>query len=236
MLSVVIIARDAAESLSASLKSVRQLADEIVVVVDDRTCDETALLAKSFGAKVYIRKFDNFAGQKNYAAAKARGEWVLALDADERVSPRLADEIKRVLPNTDKTAFKIPRLNYIFGKPVYHTNWEPSADNHIWLWKKDYGRWVGAVHEEVVFEGKVGQLSGFKLHNSYKTVEEFMTKMNDYTSRETQATNPFFDFFRRYVWHAGWRDGWQGLFLSYLQAISHTAVWVKLWEKKKLPF
>lgn len=234
LLSAVVIAKNAAATLAACLKSARAIAGELVVIVDKSSTDTTVLVARSLGARVFTRQFTDFADQKNFAASKARGEWILALDADERVSDKLADEIQQVLPKTGAVAFKIPRLNYIFGKPIYHTNWEPTADTHVWLWKKDRGRWVGAIHEEVVIEGKIGQLTGFKLHDSYKTVEEFITKMNGYTSRETKGVNPFLDFLRRYIWHAGWLDGWHGLFLSYLQAISHLVVGVKIWEKKKL--
>lgn len=234
MLSVVIIAKDASQTLSACLKSIKNLADEILVVVDNRTTDNTALLAKSFGARVYSRKFNNYANQKNYAVSETANDWVLSLDADEEVSPELAAEIKRVLPGTAYAAFKIPRLNIIFGRPILHTNWEPSADTHIWLFDKTKCKWAGVVHEEIVTAGQVGTLRGHKIHHGYRTVEEFMDKMNDYTSREIKTANPFFEFLRRYIWHKGFLDGWHGLFLSYLMMIYHLSTRIKLWEKKNL--
>lgn len=233
-LSVVVIARDAAKTLSACIGSVKNIADEIVVVVDDRTSDETIQLAESLGARVFVRRFANFADQKNYAQTKTKGDWVLSLDADETVSPQLADEVVHILSDTDKAAFYIPRLNIIFGKPMYHTNWEPVADTHIWLWRKEVGQWVGKVHEEVLVRGEVQKLKGQKIHYNYQTVEEFITKMNGYTSKETVAVNPVYDFLRRYVWHLGFLDGWHGLFLSYLMFIYYLVVWVKLWQKKNI--
>lgn len=234
MLTVTIITRDGAKSLPECVKSAQRIADDIVVVVDSRTTDNTAQIAQSLGARVFIHKFDDFSIQKNFAAAKASGDWILAMDDDETISDKLAEEISTILPTTDCVAFGIPRLNYIFGKAMYHTNWEPEADTHIWLWRKNMGKWVGVVHEELVVNGKVQKLHGQKIHHSYKTVEEFIDRANRYTSKEKKATNPIFDFFRRYVWHKGFLDGWHGLFLSYLQAIYHLIVWVKLWEKKNI--
>ncbi len=132
MLSIAIIARSRSEILPQCLASARKISNDVVVVT---SADH---------------KFVNYADQKNYAASKCKQDWVLALDADEVVSDQLAAEIKRVLPTTDCAAFVIPRLNYIWGKPMYHSNWEPGADTHVWLFRKDSGRWVGAVHEEVI--------------------------------------------------------------------------------------
>lgn len=234
MLSVTVIAKDAAGVLPRCLGSVKDIADDIVVVVDPQTIDATAEVAKKLGARVFYHRFDNFAAQKNFAVAKARGKWILSLDADEQVSPQLAQEIRQILPTTDRAAFYIPRLNYIFGRAMRHTNWEPEADTHIWLWRKDSGRWVGAVHEEVMVKGEVQKLKGYKIHDNYTSVEQFIAKMNDYTSREIILVNPVVDFLRRYIWHRGFLDGWHGLFLSYLMAIYHLAVWVKQWERKNL--
>ena len=233
-LAAVFIAKDAASSIGRGLKSVRRLADEVIVVVDTTTSDETAEIAKAEGARVFRRKFTDFSDQKNYAVSKAKGEWVLALDADEEISAQLAKEIKSVLTQTDVVGFLVSRQNYIFGKLIRHANWEPSADTHIWLWRKRAGRWIGAVHEEVMVQGQVKRLKGYKIHRNYKSVEQFIAKMNDYTSRETTPANPIGEFGRRYIWHLGFLDGWHGLFLSYLQAIYHLIVWVKLWEKKTL--
>lgn len=232
-LSVTVIARDAAQSLARCLESVKDIASETIVVVDDRTTDETTEVAKSYGTKIFTRKFTNFADQKNFALSKTKGDWILSLDADEVVSDSLAKEIKSVVPHTTADAFLIPRLNIIFSKVIKHTNWEPMADTHIWLWRKNHGKWVGNVHEEVMVKGKIQKLKSQKIHYSYLTVEEFIAKMDDYTTREKRSVNPLNDFFRRYIWHLGFLDGWHGLFLSYLMVIYYMSVMVKIWEKKK---
>ncbi|MEK7101473.1 MAG: glycosyltransferase family 2 protein [Patescibacteria group bacterium] len=214
MISVAIIATDLACILPVCLDSAKKLSDDVVIVTNSS------------------HKFVNYSDQKNYAASKCKYNWVLSLDADEELSPELIFELKSL--DFKFSAYKIPRLNIIFGKAILHSNWEPSADTHIWLYNKTRGHWENPVHEEVVTTGRVGQLRGTKIHHSYTSIEEFIDKINDYTSREIKAANPFFDFLRRYLWHKGFLDGWHGLFLSYLQAISHVVVWIKLWEKKNL--
>jgi len=206
-LSVSLIAKDRAAILPQCLDSANQVSDDVVIVTNAD------------------HKFINYSDQKNYTASKCKYDWVLSLDADEYLSPELIEEIKKLDFSSD--AYFIPRLNYIFGKPIYHSNWEPSSDTHIWLFNKNKSRWSNDVHEEVIVNGKVGVLKSYKIHQNYQTVEEFIVKMNRYTSLETKTTNPFYDFLRRYFWHKGFLDGWHGLFLSYLMMIYHTVTWVK---------
>ncbi len=208
MISVSIIAKDKSIILPGRLDSARQVSNDVVIITNAD------------------HQFVNFADQKKFAASKCKHKWILSLDSDEEISPALISELK-TLDFEQFVAFKIPRLNIIFCKEIRHTNWEPSADTHIWLFDKTKCHWEGKVHEEIVANGSVGILHGHKIHYSYQTVEEFMDKMNDYTSRETKIVNPFFDFFRRYIWHMGFLDGWHGLFLSYLMAVYHTVTWAK---------
>ena len=207
MISVSIIALNKSVITPEGLATARQISDDVVIVTNAD------------------HEFVNYSDQKNYAASRCKYDWVLSLDHDEELSPELVAELKSL--DLKFSAYKILRLNIIFGHPMRHTNWEPSADTHIWLFNKTKCRWVGEVHEEIMADGPVGQLLGHKIHHSYQTVEEFMDKMNEYTSRETKGQNPFFDFFRRYVWHLGFLDGWHGLFLSYLMFTYHLVVWVK---------
>ena len=214
--SVTIISRDKKNILPQCLESAKQISDDIVIVTNSD------------------HKFVNFSDQKNYAMSLCKHDWIFSLDDDEWLSPELIKEIKSLPEQSEYSAYNIPRLNYIFGKAMNHTNWEPAADTHIWLWRKNMGKWVGVVHEELIISGKVQKLQGLKIHDSYHTVEEFVAKMTIVTSGEKKAVNPFYDFLRRYIWHAGFLDGWHGLFLSYLMFIYHTIVWVKLWQKKNL--
>ena len=206
-LSVAIIARNKSDISPNCLASAKSVSNDVVIITNAD------------------HKFVNYSDQKNYAASKCKHDWVLSLDADEELSPELISELKTL--DFAFSAYQIPRLNIIFGKAIHHTNWEPMADTHIWLYDKTRSHWENPVHEEVVTSGSVGQLKGHKIHHSYQTVEEFITKANDYTSRETKLTNPLFDFLRRYIWHLGFLDGWHGLFLSYLMIIYHLVSWVK---------
>ena len=211
-LSVAIIARDRASILPQCLNTARKLSDDVVIITNAD------------------HNFVNYSDQKAFATTRCKYDWILSLDSDEYLSPELIQEIKRL--DFSYTAYSIPRLNYIFGKPIYHTNWEPSSDTHVWLYNKTKARWVGEVHEEVEVNGQIGKLRNYKIHRNYQSVEEFLIKMNGYTSLESNFINPAYDFLRRFVWHLGFLDGWHGLFLSYLMMIYHTTTWVKLWQKK----
>jgi len=213
-ISVAIIATNRICISPQCLDSAKKLSDDVVIVTNAD------------------HKFINYSDQKNYAASRCKYDWILSLDADEYISSALANEIKNLDFSSD--AYYIPRLNYIFGKPIYHTNWGPSDDTHIWLFNKLKCRWVGDVHEEIKTDGKVGNLKGVKIHHNYTSVAQFMNKLNDYTSREKAGRNPIYEFVRRYIWHKGFLDGWHGLFLSYLMMIYHLSTWVKLWQKKNI--
>ena len=231
MISIAIIVKNGSQTLAKCLESIKDLSNDIVIVIDKNTTDNTVEIAKNFNSRIYSRDFDNFASQKNFAVSKTKYNWVFSLDADEYSSQNLNAEILNAVSNTKFVGFRIPRLNIIFSKAIHHTNWGPSDDTHVWLFNKKYCRWDGSVHEEVICNGKIGKLSNYKLHENYRTVEEFIDRMNLYTSREAKDgrmySNPFFDFFRRYFWHLGFLDGWHGLFLSYLMIIYHLTIWVK---------
>lgn len=257
-LSVTIITLNEEKDLMRCLESVRQLADEIVVV-DSESTDRTVEIAKKFGAKVFYRKFDNYSNQKNYAAKKAIGDWILSLDADEVIPPELAREINSKIssrggsssggqiPNFKFIAYSIPRKNIILGKLIKYTRWQPEFDRHIWLWRKGKGKWVGDVHEEVVVEGKVGRLENAKVHYQHGTVAEFMEMMNRYSELDAAQRvkngvkfsyfrlffDPIYNFSVRFFYRLGFLDGWRGFVLSCLMAIYHLELWVKVWEQER---
>lgn len=232
-LSVTIITLNEEKGLPRCLGSVREVADEIVVV-DSGSTDKTVEIAKKFGAKVFTRKFDNYANQKNYATAKTEGEWILSIDADEELSPELQQEIKNVLADSSRfSAYSMPRKNIILGKFIRYARWQPELDRHIWLWRRELGNWRGDVHEEVQVRGSVGKLKHAKVHYQYATVTEFMNMMNSYSSLDKNHENPIYTFLVRYFYRLGFLDGIRGFVLSYLMAIYQVEVWVKCWEKRQ---
>lgn len=241
MISAVIITLNEEKNIATAIKSLENLADEIIVV-DSGSMDKTKKIAKDFGAKIYTHKFENFSSQRNWGLSKAKGEWILSLDADEQIPESLAAEIKTAIKNTEYVAFLIPRRNFILGKEIKYSRWSP--DMHIWLWKKDSGQWVGAVHEEVKVLGRVGKLTNAKIHVQQQTIGDFIIKNNFYSSLLSQDMfkrgikfsfwrmfyDPLFEFFIRYIYKLGFLDGSRGFILAYLMAIYKIALWIKIYE------
>lgn len=247
-LSATIITLNEEKDLPRCLESLKGLVDEIILV-DSGSTDKTIEIAERFGAKVYHRKFDNYANQKNFALEKATGDWVLSIDGDEEISPELTKEIQSELKNNKSLfiAYSIPRKNIIFGKFIKHTRWQPELDRHIWLWKRNVGKWIGDVHEEVAVDGEIGKLMHPKIHHQYKNVSEFMDMMNRYSELEEGESvksdvkfsylklfiEPKYNFLVRYIYRLGFLDGWRGFILSYLMAIYHLELWIKIWERER---
>ena len=152
-ISVVIITFNEEQRLEPALKSVKSIADEIVVV-DSFSTDETTRIAKKYTDKVFQRKWTNYADQKNFANKKARFPWILSLDADERLSDELGREIKALLPEEpDCSAFSMPRMVYYLGRWIRHSGWYP--DRKVRLFRQDSARWEGEfVHESLAVDGE----------------------------------------------------------------------------------
>lgn len=245
-LSVTIITLNEEKDLPRCLDSIKEIADEIVVV-DSGSTDETVEIAKKYGAKVYERQFDNYSNQKNYAAQKTTGDWILSLDADEKIGPELAREIQEAIKESKFVAYSMPRKNVIFGKFIKYTRWQPEFDRHIWLWKRGKGSWEGEVHEELMADGEIGKLKNAKIHYQYKNVSGFMEMINRYSEFDAGQRvkkgikfsyfrlffDPIYNFLVRCVYRWGFLDGWRGFVLSYLMALYHLSLWVKIWERQK---
>lgn len=244
MISATIITLNEEKNILKALESIKDFVDEIIIV-DSGSSDKTIEIAKKFNVKIFNRKFDNFANQKNWAVSKTTGDWILALDADEEITEDLKKEIKEKINDSNFTAFIMPRKNFILGKEIKYSRWSP--DKHIWLWKKGFGKWVGNVHEEVQVMGEIGVLKNNKIHNSHRTLSEFM-KANDFYS-SILATDLFskkekfsfskmiwesiYEFVLRFILKLGFLDGLVGFILAYTMGIYKLTVWVKVWELEK---
>lgn len=231
-LTVVIPTLNEEKDLPETLKSVKDLADEILVV-DSGSTDKTIEIAKKFGAKVVKHPFTSFSDTRNFGNEIATGDWILSIEADVVVPSGLAAEIRQAIESNKYTAYFIPRLNLIWGKPIRHTDWGPKDDCHIWLYQKGIGEWQSLVHEEFKTKGPVGKLKYYLVHKNYETIFEFIEKINRYSDLAVKQKNSFpnwwflRDFFKRYFYKLGFLDGYHGLFLSYLQSVYYLTLSVK---------
>jgi glycosyltransferase involved in cell wall biosynthesis len=247
-LSVVIIAQNEADRLGDALESCRTVADEMVVV-DGGSTDATVALAIAGGARVEHYPFHDFATQKNTALDCATGDWVLNLDADERLSPELRQEILVLKTGgpVDKTGYAMPRLPWYLGRFIRHSGWYPECK--VRLFKKEGARWQGRVHERLIREGPTGRLRGPILHYTYRDISDHVQRINRYSSfqafdlanRSTvrlllgSLLFPGFRFVRHYLWKLGFLDGWPGLVIAAVSAWSVALKYWKALEIKRAP-
>lgn len=243
-ISVLILAKDEAENLSACLDSVGW-ADEVVVVVDRDSRDETQAIADRRADVVAVRTFDDFAGQRNAALALASGEWVFAVDADERATPELAAEIRRVTCDTrqEYAGYRVPIRSVILGRPFRYSG--TQHDLPLRLFRRGSGRWVGAVHETVDLKGRAGRLKNALQHRTIPDMQTFLRKINTYTTLEAikferegrafraadLALRPGWTFAKLYVGKQGFRDGLEGLAFC---ALSGVSVAVRHWKHREM--
>ncbi|MDQ8034232.1 glycosyltransferase family 2 protein [Bordetella genomosp. 1] len=226
-LSVIIISKNESANILACLESVA-FADEFIVV-DSGSTDNTVELARDFGARVEITPdWPGFGPQKNRALDLATGDWVLSIDADERVPPELAAEIQAVMANPTADAYEIARLSDFCGRFIRHSGWWP--DFVLRLWKRGSARFTdAAVHERVVpQQGTPARLKGHFIHYPYNNFEALIAKANRYSSdaaammhaRGKRATifsalgHSFWTFVRIYLIRRGFLDGKHGLVLA----------------------
>jgi glycosyltransferase involved in cell wall biosynthesis len=242
-ISVLILAKDEAENLPSCLSTVNW-ANEVIVVVDRATRDQTAAIARREADLVAIRTFDDFASQRNAALDLASGEWVFAIDADERATPELAAEIRRVTsdPRISHAGFRVPIRSVILGRSFRFSG--TQHDRPLRLFRRGSGRWVGAVHETVDLQGSIGQLTHALQHQTIPDMQTFLHKINQYTTLEAikferegrlyRATDltlrPFWTFFKLYLGKQGFRDGLEGLVFCVLSGLS---VAVRHWKHRE---
>ena len=226
-LSVVIIARDEEDSIGEALESVKW-ADE-VIVVDSGSTDRTVEIARARGAKVLVTSdWPGFGAQKNRALDQATRAWVLSIDADERVTPELRDEIAAVVAaNGPHEAYEVQRLSSYCGRFMRHGGWWP--DRVTRLFRRGAARFSDdLVHERVVVQGATGRLKAHLLHHAYEDLEEVLRKVDRYSTAGARmrhakgergsvtraVAHGAWAFFRTYVLRAGFLDGRHGFMLA----------------------
>lgn len=245
-ISVAIITKNEAADIGDCLDSVRGWVDEIVVV-DSGSGDGTPDICRARGARVIdTPDWPGFGLQKNRALAACSGDWVLSLDADERVGPALREEILRAVSSGAHVAYRMPRLSSFCGREMHHSGWWP--DYVLRLFRRDAGRFTDdRVHERVVVEGAPGTLTQPILHKAIVEIEESLDKMNRYSSEGAAAAHArgkraglgralasgFWAFCRTYFVQRGFLDGKHGFVLALLNAEGTFYRYVKLWLREQ---
>lgn len=249
MLSVVVLTKNEEKDIKKCLKSVHRIADEIIVI-DDFSKDKTVRTVRELGAKAYQRQLKNdFASQRNFGLEKAKGEWVLFLDADERVTKKLREEIINTIKNkgTLFNGFYFKRKDKFLGKWLKYG--ETNSVKLLRLGKKGAGSWKRPVHEVWLIKGKIGRFSNSLIHDREITISDFLKRINQYSSLRAKElyngkvkTNGFFiiaypvgKFCQNYFFRLGFLDGKAGAVMAIMMSIHSFLVRAKLyllWKHK----
>lgn len=249
-LSVCIITLNEEANIGRTLESVKQLADEIIVV-DSGSTDRTVTIAESYGARVFVEAWKGFAAQKNSSLDKASCDWILSLDADEVVSAELAASIKSAL-ESEKTsprydAYAMNRRNMYLGKWIRHAGYYP--DPKMRLVKRELAEFeLRAVHEDMRKLPRTGHLQGDLIHHAYPTLESFIEHANRYSSLGAGMVveqgkagfsvinvvlRPLARFIYMYFFRLGFLDGQEGLLVLLTHASYVSWKYAKVWEKSR---
>ncbi|MBP9758724.1 glycosyltransferase family 2 protein [Candidatus Dojkabacteria bacterium] len=248
-ISAVINTLNEAKKIGRCLASLKGFANE-VIVVDMMSTDSTRDIAKKYGAKVFKHKRVGYVEPaRNFAISKARYDWIIILDADEEIPEGLKSYLKKEIKDTKYDYFRLPRKNIIFNKWMKHSGWWP--DYNIRFFRKSNVSWGNEIHSIPLTVGQGTDLPAkedFSVrHRHYSSVEEYITRMNKYTTIQAKELNkkgvefkwrfviskPVSEFLRRYFAESGYKDGLHGLTVCLLQTLSELVVYTKLWQKQK---
>lgn len=242
-LSVAIITLNEEKNLGRTLNSVKDFADEIIIV-DSGSTDKTEEIAKKYNAKFYHQKWLGYGPQRNKAIDLSTSEWILNIDADEEISKDLAKVIKEIKKNNnDYDIYKINFMSVCFNKKIKYGGWSNSY--RIRLFKKSAGKFnLNDVHEEFITNNKIGKIKEFILHHSYSDLEDYFQKFNKYTTlgaieyykKNKKASifsiilNPLYKFLRMYIFRLGFLDGLEGFLLAITSSLYTMVKYYKLRE------
>lgn len=247
-LSVVVITLNEERNIGRCLASVREIADDIVIV-DSNSTDKTEVICNTFGARFIQHPFEGYVQQKNYAVSQAKYDHVLSLDADEALSEELLLSIKKAKENFDADGYTMNRLTNYAGKWIRYSGWYP--DVKLRLFDRRKGAWTGLlIHEKYELRkgNRLQHLEGDLLHYSYYTIEEHILQANKFSSIAANQliekhprilfwhvfVNPTFKFIRNYFIKLGFLDGYYGLIICTITAYETFQKYAKAWHISRL--
>lgn len=249
MLSAVVLTKNEEENLKGCLSSLN-FCDEIIMI-DDFSTDGTLAIAKKAKTKIFQRKLNgDFSSQRNFGLKKARGDWVLFVDADERVSKPLREEIERLMRSINKgksrnVAYYIKRRDFWWGRELrYGETRKVRNKGLIRLVKRNSGQWIGKVHESYMAKGPVGRLRSFLDHFPHPRLKDFISEINFYSSLRAKElflkgkkTNiieivlfPSVKFILNYLLYLGFLDGGPGFVYAFMMSFHSFLVRAKLYQ------
>lgn len=253
-ISVVIVTKDEERDIGDALESVKDFED--IVIVDSFSEDRTVEICRKYTNRIYQQEWRGYARQKQLAVNYAEKPWVLILDADERVTPELKEEIKHLFAHPSRTnshgylGFYVPRKNFFLGRWIKYGGWWP--DYTIRLFRKDIGYVEEReVHEKIIVKGSVGYLKNPLEHHTYRSISEYIKKMEAYSTlaakefvsknpepSETSlifkmSLNPIFTFLKMLFLKQGFRDGIHGFILAVLYSFYTFLKYLKAWEMRR---
>lgn len=237
-LSAVIITKDEEDHIEDCLKSILWV-DEIIVI-DDHSCDKTLEICGKYTSNIYKNKFISFSEQRNFGSSKSSCDWILSIDADERIGEKLKNKIQEAVKNNEKDIFFIAHKNLFLGKWMRHGGWYP--DWHIRLFRNKELLWCGVTHEKVASNVRAGKIYQPILHLSHRNICDQVRKSNFYSSIEAQKFNkdkfsnadlifkPTWVFFNRFFLRFGFLDGIAGIIFNILVSYYIFLGEAKKWE------
>ena len=244
MISAVVLTKNEEKNIKGCLESLKWCNE--LIVIDDDSADKTVEIAKKLGAKVFRHSLNNdFSKQRNYGLGKAKGDWVLFLDADERITDVLQYEVSYLISGSERklqlNGFLVKRQDIIWGKKLRHG--ETGNIKLLRLAKKDFGKWEGKVHEKWIVKGKVGILKNPIIHYPHQRITDFLREINFYTDIRAKelyekkvkahwqdiVLYPRIKFFVNYFIKKGFLDGVPGLIYALMMSFHSFLVRGKLW-------
>lgn len=244
-LSVVIIAGNEEKNIRDCLESVKW-ADELIVI-DSESIDNTKQIALEYTPNVFVKKWEGFVPQRKYSLEKTSYDWVLSIDADERVTDELKEELRELLKANNKlNGYWIPRQNYFLNKVITSCGWYP--DYQMRFFNKKYVRLTDRkVHEGFEVEGKTGHLKNNLIHFTHQNITETINKINQYSylqalekherkkvKAKNLILNPIAAFLNHFISRRGFKDGIYGLMVSIIHMLTNLLTYMKMWELQNI--